>query len=156
MLHSMTTASSFDRSRKWPKNTKLDSHCYCVTTKCIQHIGCTSEELNLVNCTHVLHSRDLHFQVEVLKNCNEPNILLTQNLRTAHDHLSATPAVLTIFRPMLEIQKPTSLQIKKNVSNQLLVYEKSRYLKKGTLYASKDKCLHTWLKCTPWVPTKIL
>jgi hypothetical protein len=56
---------------------------------------------------------------------------------------------LTIFRPMLEIQKPTSLQIKKNVSNQLLVYEKSRYLKKGTLYASKDKCLHTWLKCTP-------
>jgi hypothetical protein len=44
---------------------------------------------------------------------------------------------------------PTSLQIKQNVSNQLLVYEKSRYLEKGTLYASEDKCLHTWLKCTP-------
>lgn len=105
----MTTASSFDRSRKWPKNTKLDSHCYCMTPKCIQHIGCTSEELNLVNCTHVLHSRDLHFQVEVLKNCNQPNKLHSPKTWELHlmmlYHLSATPAVLTILRPMLENSK---------------------------------------------------
>jgi hypothetical protein len=69
-------------------------------------------------------------------------------------HLSATPAVLDNIKTNVGNSKshhvggPISLQIKQNVSNQLLVYEKSRYLKKGTLYASNDKCLHTWLKCT--------